>query len=486
MQHASPENTEFKLNSSSLPYVVIMLAAYVAWGLWISRFPLALTSDDALNFSRGVERFSVLEFRPHFPGYPAFIVLSRLTALWCESAIAPVWVSLLSAAAIPFLVARLIIILSGSWPAATLGCLLVLMQPLLASVALSGLSDSAAIVWFLLAMIAAMQQKSWMVGLWIGLMLATRPSYFPLALGMAIAPLLKSYAGFRLGAYFKASLAIACIGALSLLFIWFYDGAAYFEEGARFTQGHFAIWGNTAEGDSSSFWQWVTSLKDGIGWFGLIFVAVSLLHAGFWRAIAGIVSPTLSSTELKKQQLTLLAIIALLYWVWITIGQNPDNLRHWAPVLILFLVVFPVQQSCLIQTATVGSLRMKVAYVFGTGSIVYCLVLGYPSVYGTSRQAPIQQAIEWIKANPRVKVVGTNYSVNLLRDRLGGHGIYDMYYPSSQLALIDADKRTPQSAWRLSGMPLNNKCLVAKFEPRFIGERRLFLYQIGQCHRLLN
>ncbi|OKB21675.1 hypothetical protein ASJ31_02640, partial [Aeromonas salmonicida subsp. salmonicida] len=48
---------------------------------WLFAFPIALDSDDALNFAHGVTRFSVLEFSPHFPGYPAFIWLARLINL---------------------------------------------------------------------------------------------------------------------------------------------------------------------------------------------------------------------------------------------------------------------------------------------------------------------------------------------------------------------------------------------------------------------
>lgn len=470
-----------RLSASKLPYVITIALAYMVWWLWIRGFPLELTSDDALNFSRGIERFSVLEFRPHFPGYPAFIGFSRLAAIWVESGIAPIWVSLLSATMIPLLVARLAFLLSNSWPAATLGCLLALMQPLLASVALSGLSDSAAITLFMLALNAAMQQKNGMVGIWIGLMLATRPSYFPLALGMVMVPWWGSYTSSKIRAYLQASIAIAMIGLLSLGFIWFHDGAAYFEEGLRFTQGHFAIWGNTVEGDSASLWQWLLALGEGFGWFGLTVVAISLCSAAIGLVVMKTPRPCTSNIpEMRRQELALIAAIAWLYWVWITFGQNPDNLRHWAPVLFLFLVVFPVQLARVQHTVEVSRLRVKLTTVLSTCAVLYCLVLGYQNVHAAPRQAPVQQAITWIKGNPQVEVIGTNYSVNLLRNQLGSYSIYDMYYPSSKLALTNAARHSPRSAWRLSGTRLPQHKLIAQFKPRFIGERRLFLYQISQ------
>ncbi|NBI51410.1 hypothetical protein EIZ48_02325 [Photobacterium alginatilyticum] len=434
---------------------------------------MELTSDDALNFSRGVERFSVLEFSPHFPGYPAFIGLSRLAAIWVEPVIATVWISLLSALLIPLLIARLVYLLSGSMPAALLGSALAYMQPLLASIAISGLSDSAAMMLFMLALIAALQKKDVMTGLWIGLMLATRPSYFPLALGMLMFPLWGGYVGSRLRAYGQAGMVITVVGLLSLGFIWFHDGIAYFEEGIRFTRGHFAIWGNTVEGDSASIWQWTLALMKGFGWLGVLVVIGSLLHA-----VAGFITKPVK-VDCQKQ-VALIAAIAGLYWLWITVGQNPDNLRHWAPVLFLFLVVFPVQLSRLQKVSTVSGRNVSLAGVVGIGAVTYCLLTGYQSVYDVPSKAPIQQAMGWIKLNPQVRVVGSNYSVNLLREQLGSYAIYDMYYPSSKLALVNAAKRTPQSAWRISGTRLPRQQLIAELRPRFIGERRLYLYQISQ------
>jgi len=44
------------------PYLLILLQ--LAWLSWLLAFPVALDSDDALNFAHGVVRFSVLEFAP--------------------------------------------------------------------------------------------------------------------------------------------------------------------------------------------------------------------------------------------------------------------------------------------------------------------------------------------------------------------------------------------------------------------------------------
>jgi len=80
----------------------------LAWLCWLLTFPVALDSDDALNFAHGVVRFSVLEFSPHFPGYPAFIWLARLINLAVDDPAAAVqWASLLGTALIAPLAAWL-------------------------------------------------------------------------------------------------------------------------------------------------------------------------------------------------------------------------------------------------------------------------------------------------------------------------------------------------------------------------------------------
>ncbi|WP_261857908.1 hypothetical protein [Photobacterium sanguinicancri] len=474
----------------AMPYKVVWpgcalftLLAYLLWWHWIGQFPLQLTSDDALNFARGVERFSVLEFRPHFPGYPAFIGFARLAALWVAPNTAAIWVSLMSAMLIPLAVARLIYLCSLSLVAATFGGVLALTQPLLASMALSGLSDAPAILLLLVALVAAVQKQYWQVGLWLGLMLATRPSYVVLALGVAAVPWwqgLHRQQGFvgQTKAFLKASCSLALVGSVSLIFIWAHDGAAYITEGIRFTQGHFAIWGNTVEGNDATLWQWVSALREGFG--GLLLWA-SLLSLSAAIAMGHIKSTCLMglSRAVASPALAALATVAALYWVWISVGQNPDNLRHWAPVLFLALVVMSAQMARLVQGRPV-LIVVVVGLISYHGGRNIDTMMPSLELEQTQLQAPIQQAIQWIRTQPQIKVVGTNYSVNLLRAQLQDRAVYDMFYPSSERALREQAHQVPNSAWRISGTQLSGLKLEAQFAPRFIGERRLFLYQISQ------
>ena len=183
------KNANVRLRFANRPYLLILLQ--LVWLGWLLAFPVALDSDDALNFAHGVVRFSVLEFSPHFPGYPAFIWLARLINLAVdEPARAVQWASLLGSCLLAPLAASLAVrlwqrpsLLAPVW-------LLVLALPLTPTLALSGLSDGPALAAWLGALLGLQQRKITLAGLLLGLMLALRPSYFvlallPLWLGMA-------------------------------------------------------------------------------------------------------------------------------------------------------------------------------------------------------------------------------------------------------------------------------------------------------------
>ncbi|WP_429040177.1 hypothetical protein [Aeromonas media] len=293
------------------------------WLGWLLAFPVALDSDDALNFAHGVTRFSVLEFSPHFPGYPAFIWLARLINLAVDDPAAAVqWASLLGTALIAPLAAGLAVrlwqrpsLLAPVW-------LLVLALPLTPTLALSGLSDGPALAAWLGALLALLHRKITLAGLLLGLMLALRPSYLvlvllPLWLGMA-------HKGERL----KFLLSIALVGLACLLFVWQADGWAYFSEGRRFTDGHFTLWGNTASAHRDRLLNWANTFNDQLTPLWPLMMG-ALLLLPVWQRLKG--------------QTAALSPLWSLYWLalllWTLFGQNPDNPRHLAPIILLGLVL---------------------------------------------------------------------------------------------------------------------------------------------------
>jgi len=444
-------------------YGLMFTVFYLIWAVWLSSYPFQLSSDDALNFSRAVERFSVLEFRPHFPGYPAFVVFSRIAAIWSDAVVANVMVSFVSVLLIPMAAVAIVYSITSSVFATALTGLLIIMQPLMASLALNGLSDSLGILFLLLALMSGFKDHYYLAGLFLGLMLASRPSYFPLLAGFLAVPLLIAPHGKKLKSLMQGTSSIVLIGIISFGFIWIYDGAAYIEEGIRFTSGHFGIWGNTYASDAPLPLQWFDSLSPVYGIAGLSIIALSLVLA---------VRDMFSLQRRSNQYQTVITLVLAGYLIWVLLAQNPDNLRHWAPVMVLFAILISLEIHSFSQNS-----RGRLIASFGAAGVLLCFALfGLKNTQFQLMQAPVQQAISWLQEHPEAEAVGSNYSVNLLRNELEGRAVYDMYYPSSSLALEKSNK----GGWRITGTPLKDHNLITQFPARFSGERRLYLYKISR------
>ncbi|WP_324035624.1 hypothetical protein [Aeromonas caviae] len=409
----------------------------LAWLGWLLTFPVALDSDDALNFAHGVTRFSVLEFSPHFPGYPAFIWLARLINLAVDDpARAVQWASLLGSSLLAPLAASLAVRL---WQRPSLLVpvwLLVLALPLTPTLALSGLSDGPALAAWLGTLLALQQRKIALAGLLLGLMLALRPSYFvltllPLWLGLA-----------QQGTRVRFVLPIALVGLACLLFVWQADGWAYFAEGRRFTDGHFTLWGNTAAAHGDRLLSWTNTFNDQ---FTLLWpLAVGgLLAQPLWQRVKGhaALSPVWS-----------------LYWLvlllWTLFGQNPDNPRHLAPITLLGLVLLA------------GWLPRR-----GVGLVALAGLLLLAVTFTPPRPSAMVQAARVAEKNCPALV--TQWGVRLLRETTTLPVTDGWYRGDAALALT-------QGACRLSRRPLGAEALPGPYDtlwfaPRFHAEPGLWL-----------
>ncbi|MCX4031295.1 hypothetical protein [Aeromonas caviae] len=409
----------------------------LTWLGWLLTFPVALDSDDALNFAHGVTRFSVLEFSPHFPGYPAFIWLARLINLVVDDpARAVQWASLLGSSLLAPLAAFLAVRL---WQRPSLLVpvwLLVLALPLTPTLALSGLSDGPALAAWLGTLLALQQRKIALAGLLLGLMLALRPSYFvlallPLWLGMA-----------QQGNRVRFVLPIALVGLACLLFVWQADGWAYFAEGRRFTDGHFTLWGNTAAAHGDRLLSWANTFNDQ---FTLLWpLAVGgLLAQPLWQRVKGhaALSPVWS-----------------LYWLvlllWTLVGQNPDNPRHLAPITLLGLVLLA------------GWLPRR-----GVGLVALAGLLLLAVTLTPARPSAMVQAARVAEKNCPALV--TQWGVRLLRETTTLPVTDGWYRGDTALALT-------QGACRLSRRPLGAEALPGPYDtlwfaPRFHAEPGLWL-----------
>lgn len=425
-----------RLRFANRPYLLILLQ--LAWLGWLLTFPVALDSDDALNFAHGVVRFSVLEFSPHFPGYPAFIWLARLINLAVdEPARAVQWASLLGSSLLAplaaFLAARLWqrpSLLAPVW-------LLVLALPLTPTLALSGLSDGPALAAWLGALLALQQRKIALAGLLLGLMLALRPSYFvlallPLWLGMA-----------QQGTRVRFVLPIALVGLACLLFVWQADGWAYFSEGRRFTDGHFTLWGNTAAAHGDRLLSWANTFNDQL--------------TPLWPLLMGALL-VLPLWQRSKDHNATPSVLWTLYWLalllWTLFGQNPDNPRHLAPITLLGLVLLA------------GWLprRGELTAMLGALLLLLC-TLTPPVAPAMTRAARL--------AEQTCPALVTQWGVRLLRETTTLPVTDGWYRGDAALALT-------QGACRLSRRPLGAEALPGPYDtlwfaPRFHAEPGLWL-----------
>ncbi|MCH7371705.1 MULTISPECIES: hypothetical protein [Aeromonas] len=426
----------------------MLLLLQGVWMGWLFAFPVALDSDDALNFAHGVARFSVLEFSPHFPGYPAFIWFARLIHLVApDPASAVQWASLLGSSLLPPLSALLAVrlwqrseLLAPVW----LGTIAL---PLTPTLALSGLSDGPALAAWLGALLALHSSSSAasassprssrrlaLAGLLLGLLLALRPSYFVLAL----LPLWQGWQHKGQRLHFAAP--IALVGLACLLFVWQADGWAYFAEGRRFTDGHFHLWGNTAAAHGSRLLSWGQTLNAQLSplW--------PLLLWPLWRG-----ARRLAIGGDRSWGIGWLALL-----LWTLLGQNPDNPRHLAPLVYLGLILLA-------------------GWLPAARSVVMAAMLGALALLGSTLIPPGLPAMSQARevAEQRCPALVTQWGVRLLRESSPLPVTDGWYQGDARLALT-------QGACRLSRRPLDAGDLPGPYQavwfaPRFRAEPGLWL-----------
>lgn len=427
------------------------LAAVWVFLFYLTNFSWQVSSDDAFNFVNAIERFSVLEFRPHFPGYPAFIGVIHLFTMFFESHLtALIAYTSFSTLMMTLICAYLVYLVTHKVALSLLVISCCLLSPLLLGLALSGLSDAPALMLLFTGLVFTYKKQPFLMGTAIALMLATRPSYAPLALSFLLfLPLFEN----KKETVIFTMVPMVVIGLFSFLFLISKDGFSYFSEGVRFTQGHFLIWGNTAaEQTQSTVVVWFEHIVDFMGGAGTFLLMLTLVINLFD----------------KDYFIKALAIFTLLYFSYIFWAQNPDNIRHFAPVYYLFLVQFFVLLS--------RSKQLVVSWL-----LVALLLLPALPFYQqqTIKQDPTNQAISYLQSQVLLdselpRMLAANYSVFWITAQLKQFSVLDSYYPSSEVAIKNS------ASWRLSGSPLEADYyqLVKTFYKRLPTERTLYLYRV--------
>ncbi|RDE24348.1 hypothetical protein DV711_01795 [Motiliproteus coralliicola] len=429
--------------------------------VWLFSQPALLGHDDALFFARGIERFSVLEFSPHFPGYPGLILLGRLVQPLCDSPVeALLLVSRLSVLLLPLVAAALVYRLRGNVSLALVGGLLCALQPLLLGLGAIGLSDGPGLLALMTTLLCWLHQRDRLAGLLLALTLCIRPGYAPLLIG----PLLWLWF-YRRGAIQLLLLPLFGIAAAALGFVYWHDGNAYFAEGLRFIQGHFQIWGNTALNDRSNSW-----IDAGIRLF-----QPSPWLPLYWPLLLGAALPWCWRQRRQPSGLLIATLLAALAWT--LPFQNPDNLRHLAA---------PVVLSLLLLCLWTGDLKPRPRQI--TLALLFCAsaLLSLQQITLVPMLPPAQQAITQLQqqplSEPSTPLLSSNRAVNLLRQQLPKFAVNDSFLPgSSDRVLARGGMRLSATAPETGGV--SGYQLISTFPARFPAETSLYLFSRPQSPR---
>ena len=421
--------------------------AWLGFAIWIGAHPVSVGSDDALFFVRGVERMSVLEMRPHFPGYPAFVLVSRLLAPVTGSAAGGV--ALLTAAAalaLPLLGAAWVRCAGGTAVAAAACAMALVGQPLGPTLALSLLSDGVGLACLVGHLVALERRADRVAGGLLGLAVSARPSYAVMLAAslLALALLDRSRAT-------RVATSVAIVGAASVLVVIGADGPAYLAEGARFLRGHFLLWG--APGVAPGQATWAGALRALLGGGpGLVLAGLAIVLAG-------------TGIDRRRASLVVAAAMWAAYAGWMLGAQNPAHLRHAAPLVAIGIP--------LVVLAT-RALHPSVVPVAHAALVAWMAAVTLPSVGIAPAAAPLEQAAS-SDALPPGAVLLTQRGVELLRDRRPDLRIHDLYYAASAARAVERAGEVP--VMRLSGSSVGDcYTAVASFDGRYPGEDALTLY----------
>jgi hypothetical protein len=305
----------------------IILTGVVGLGslLRLRAVPPSLADVDGVNFARALDRFDPLHQAPHLPGYPVYVFAAKLFRLFD---LAEIW-ALVLPALVAFPIGALLFhagLRRRFDDAPALGALI--FVSFFPTAVLSGAwpgSDGFGFALLLGAIGLLLLERPLAAGILFGLLLGVRLSWWPLAISALL--LVDRRKPFALGAT-----AAAAIWSIALLF--FAPLPDLIEGTLAFGHGHFAVWGLGRE-------------------IGLI---PRLLAAALLLGIAPLIDRRLA-----------LALVP--YGLWIALGQNLENPRHFLPLL-------PIAAVALASIRVHALLRWSTATALIALSLVACFEQG--------------------------------------------------------------------------------------------------------------
>ena len=302
--------------------------------------------------------------------------------------------------------------------------LLTLSSPYLVNLSLSMLSDSMGLFFLFLSLYLMEDKKYKLSGLMVSIALFARPSYLILFLITFIYLMFLKKESLK-----KIFISFFITSVFFLLYIFAYNGELFIIEGIRFTQGHFSLWGIGQNSD--------------VSWYLNIFNLSNI--------------PFLFLFFIKfDKKYFLLYLLFIGYFIWIIFAQNPENLRHLVPiVLIASILVSPILDKY--------KFLLFVTVVFNIYTI-----FSYTNIL-----SPIDQIIKDIKKDKNSKrIIISNRSIEILKSSLENK-VFDKYYINSAIYYIN-NKSSYEISTSVNGL-INFKI----YKGRFIGERKYYISKIN-------
>jgi hypothetical protein len=398
---------------------ILVCIGSIAYAMLIFSYPPSFYNDDSLFIAKGILNFSVIDFAPHFPGYPSIVLFGKFINYFLDDANYSLFV--LSAGSAILLPAVLYLYVKElkDEKTAFFVFLLTISSAYLLNISLSMLSESVGLFFFFLALYLLEKKKYKLSGLLLAIAFFARPSYIVL---YVVGLIYLIY--FKKEALRSVLISFLIIFAIFLIFIFATQGTLYLYEAKRFIMGHFSIWGVGQNTQHS----WIDNI---FTFANITFIFLFLMPLKF------------------EKRLTLIYMLFVSYFVWLIIAQNPDNLRHLVP-LIFFANIF------------LGFAYRKITLII---VLIFCFNLYILYSY-KAKISPIDQIIRTI--NDKEKIILTNRSIEILRQSLENR-VFDNYYIHSS----DYYKNQNNTYVITTDKPSHDNCRV--FYGRFLGEPNYYL-----------
>lgn len=371
-------------------YKIIIGILTLLYAYFIFSYPASYFNDDSLFFVRGIDEFSVIDFSPHFPGYPFIILAGKFINLFIDdSKFSLFLLTSICAIILPLILFLYVKELLGE-KVAFITFLLAISSPYLMNLSLSMLSDSVGLLFLFLGLYLIQVNKDKSAGVILSIALFSRPSYLIFFLiGFIYLFINKRDSLKKIVIYFLIT------SLFFIVYIFLTNGMLYLYEAKRFIIGHFFLWGTGQNSD--------------IAWIDNILILANLPFLFLIYIFFN-----------YEKKLNFLSLLFLTYTIWILLAQNPENIRHIIPVVF-------------IATIFIAKSIENRSYLI----VVILLFNMYISFSYNEKLSPIDQIIKVIDEKERV--ILSNRSIEILRKELENR-VSDSYYIHNSKYLLENKK----------------------------------------------